>query len=38
MEDKYYPNYDDSDFNRILDKYEFYEQDKRSFVYQDQDN
>lgn len=35
MEDKYYPNYDDSDFNRIIDKYEFHEQDKRSFVYQD---
>jgi superfamily II DNA or RNA helicase len=35
MEDKYYPDYDDSDFNRILDKYEFQEQEKRKFVYQD---
>ena len=35
MEDKYYPDYDDPDFSRILDKYEFQEQDKRNFVYQD---
>jgi len=35
MEDKYYPDYDDPDFNRILNKYEFHEQNKRKFVYQD---
>ena len=35
MEDLYYPNYDDVDFERILNKYEFQEQDKRNFVYQD---
>lgn len=35
MENKYYPDYDDPDFNHILDKYEFQEQDKRKFVYQD---
>jgi superfamily II DNA or RNA helicase len=35
MEDKYYPDYDDPDFNRILDKYEFQEQEKRNFTYQD---
>jgi len=35
MEDKYYPDYDEPDFNRILDKYEFQEQEKRNFTYQD---
>ena len=35
MEDEYYPDYNDADFNRILNKYEFQEQDKRSFIYQD---
>ncbi len=30
-----YPDYDDKDFNRILNKYEFQEQNKRNFVYQD---
>jgi superfamily II DNA or RNA helicase len=35
MEDKYYPDYEDPAFNRILDKYEFQEQGKRNFTYQD---
>jgi hypothetical protein len=35
MEDKYYPDYDEPDFNRILNKYEFQEQIKRPFIYQD---
>jgi len=35
MEDKYYPDYEDPDFNRILGKYEFQEQGKRNFTYQD---
>lgn len=35
MEDKFYPDYTDSDFNRILDKYEFQDQSKRNFTYQD---
>ena len=35
MEDRYYPDYDDPDFNRILNKYEFQEQIKRPFIYQD---
>ena len=31
----YYPNYDESTFNNILNKYEFNEQEKREFIYQD---
>ena len=35
MEDKYYPDYDEPDYNSILNKYEFQEQIKRPFIYQD---
>jgi superfamily II DNA or RNA helicase len=31
----YYPNYDDTNFDEILNKYEFLEKDKRKIVYQD---
>ena len=34
-EDNYYKDYEESDFNQMLNKYEFKEQDKRSFMYQD---
>ena len=35
MELNYYPDYQDSNFNQILDKYEFDEQQKRNFTYQE---
>jgi len=35
MSDLYFPDYDDIDFNRILNKYEFKEQENRNFLYQD---
>jgi len=31
----YYPNYDDTNFDEILNKYEFLEKDKRKVIYQD---
>jgi superfamily II DNA or RNA helicase len=35
LEAHYYPNYDDTNFDEILNKYEFLEKDKRNIVYQD---
>lgn len=31
----YYKDYDDTDFNKMLEKYEFKEQDKKSYIYQE---
>ena len=31
----YYKDYDDTEFNKMLEKYEFRQQDKKSFIYQE---